>query len=111
MIKKIIGMALFCWGFWFLGQNIFFTNRYSFFSFKTIEAAGSVISIVLGTLMLFNGGRNLRMPALVLIAAGIVLVLVSGFIVITPTSMAEVFLGFIAMALGIRLASGGDIDI
>jgi hypothetical protein len=109
MIQRLIGLILFCGGFYFVGQNIIFAGP--FFSFQGIAAAGSVVAIVSGLFMFFFGGQQFRIPAVLAVMVGIVLVLTSGRIYFTPISLGQVFIGLALMTAGYRLATNGAIDI
>jgi hypothetical protein len=45
---RLIGLGLFFFGFWFIGQNIIFTSQISFFTFRGIAAGGSIILLIGG---------------------------------------------------------------
>lgn len=70
-----------------------------------------MLAILGGMLAFVFGGEQMRIPALVSVAVGMVIVLVSGTVIITPTSMAEVFVGFAAMAAGSALIVNGEINL
>ncbi len=111
MLTRLIGLAIFFFGFWFLGQNIIFTSQISFFTFRGIAAGGSVILLVAGISTYLFGSGNNRNAGLLMLFLSIVLIFMSGVVIITPTSLAEVFVGLVAMIFGGRMITSGRYNI
>ncbi len=109
-MSKIIGIALICAGIYFLGQNIIFTTRISPYWWQDISAAGAVIAISLGILMVLFGASDIKAIGWFIFGAGIVMVFASGGVVLKPTSMIDFALGVAAFAGGIRLYTGESLS-
>jgi hypothetical protein len=108
---RLIGLGLFFFGFWFIGQNIIFTSQISFFTFRGIAAGGSIILLVGGISTYLFGSGSSRNAGLVMLLLASVLIFMSGVVIITPTSLAEVFIGIAAMIFGGRMITSGRYDI
>ena len=111
MLIKLIGSGLFFFGFWFIGQNIIFTSQISFFTFRGVAAGGSIILLVGGIFAYVFGGRDYKNAGLVMLVLAVILIFMSGVVIITPTSLAEVFIGIAAMIFGGRMMTSGRYDI
>jgi hypothetical protein len=109
LIGKLIGLALVLTGIYFLGQNILFTTQVIRYWWRDISAAGSVISILAGILMLVHG-RETRDLGWILVVLGIALVFVAGSVVLRPTSLWTFFLAFASIAGGYKLVTTGRIN-
>jgi hypothetical protein len=110
LLGKLIGLALVLSGIYFLGQNIIFTTQTSAYWWRDISAAGSVISLLAGVLMLLNG-REMKQMGWILIGLGIVLVFVSGGVILRPTSLWTLFLALVLLVGGYNLITTGRIDL
>ena len=102
-LTKLIGLALLLVGIYFLGQNIIFTTHTAYYWWRDIPAAGSVVALLGGILILLFAGRGVRQTGWVLIGLGIVLVFLSGGVVLKPTSLWTFFLSFVSLIGGYRL--------
>lgn len=109
-ISKLIGLALLLVGIYFLGQNIIFTTRLAAYWWRDISAAGSVVAIVAGVLMLFYGGRSIRETGWLLVGLGILLVFVSGGVILRPTSLWTFFLSLLSLTGGYQLLTAGRLN-
>ncbi|HEY9658267.1 MAG TPA: hypothetical protein V6C65_07430 [Allocoleopsis sp.] len=109
-MSKLIGLALLLVGVYFLGQNIIFTTRLALFWWRDISAAGSVIAMVTGILLLFYGGRGVRETGWLLVGLGILLVFVSGGVILRPTSLWTLFLSLISLTGGYQLLTTGRLN-
>ncbi|HEY9662216.1 MAG TPA: hypothetical protein V6C65_27490 [Allocoleopsis sp.] len=109
-MSKLIGLALLLVGVYFLGQNIIFTTRLALFWWRDISAAGSVIAMVTGILLLFYGGRGIRETGWLLVGLGILLVFVSGGVILRPTSLWTLFLSLISLTGGYQLLTTGRLN-
>jgi hypothetical protein len=110
-MRRIFGLILFFGGFWFIGQNIVFSSRISFFSWQGLAAGGSVALMVCGIVGFFFGSTSLRLASVAAIAASIIIIFLSGTVFIQPTSLAEVFLGLGAMGAGAALINNMNINL
>ncbi|HEY9807261.1 MAG TPA: hypothetical protein V6D04_11875 [Candidatus Obscuribacterales bacterium] len=108
-MNKLIGLALVLVGIYFLGQNIIFTTRISPYWWRDIPAAGSVISLVSGIAILVLGGRCIRQTGWLFVGLGMLLVLMSGGVVLRPTSLWTLFLCFVSLVGGYKLITTGRI--
>jgi len=109
-MARFFGYILFLGGFWFISQNVVFSSRVSFFTWQGISAGGSVVLLVGGLIGFFFGAENMRLPSMAAVAGSLVLILLSGTLYIQPTSLAEVFIGFVAIAAGGSLIQGRKIN-
>lgn len=110
LFSKLIGLALVLIGIYFLGQNIHFTTYTSRFWWRDIPAAGSVLSLLGGILVLLFGGRGIRESGWILVGLGIVLVFLSGGVVLRPTSLWTFFVAFCSLIGGYKLLSTGRLN-
>ncbi len=108
---RLIGLGLFFFGFWFIGQNIIFTSQISFFTFRGIAAGGSIILLIGGISTYLFGSGSSRNAGLLMLFLSAVLIFMSGVIIINPTSLAEIFIGIAAMIFGGRMITSGRYDI
>ena len=108
---RLAGLGLFFFGFWFLGQNIIFSSRISFFTFRGIAAGGSIILLIAGISTYLFGSGSSRNAGLVMLLLAVVLIFMSGIVIITPTSLAEVGVGIAAMIFGGRMVTLGRYDL
>jgi hypothetical protein len=111
VLIRFIGLGLFFFGFWFLGQNIIFSSQISFFTFRGIAAGGSIILLIAGISTYLFGSGSSRNAGLVMLLLAVVLIFMSGIVIITPTSLAEVGVGIAAMIFGGRMITSGRYDI
>lgn len=110
LLGKLVGLALVLTGIYFLGQNIIFTTQTSPYWWRDISAAGSVVSLLSGVLMLLHG-RGMRQMGWILVGLSILLVFVSGGVVLRPTSLWTLFLALISLVGGYKLITTGRIDL
>lgn len=103
MITKFFGILLFIAGIYFLGQNIIFTTTYFPYSYRSIPAIGSVLSITSGIIALVFFHRESGNLGWILLGIGIVLVFLSGGVILKPTSLWNFFVCFTALAVGYKL--------
>ena len=103
LLTKVIGLALMLVGIYFLGQNIIFTTHTVHYWWRDIPAAGSVIALLSGILILLFAGSGVRQRGWVLVGIGIVLVFLSAGVVLKPTSLWTFFLAFVSLIGGYRL--------
>lgn len=108
-LGKLIGTALVLTGIYFLGQNILFTTQVSPYWWRDLSAAGSVLAIAAGVVVLVAGNHAIKEIGWVLVGAGIMLVFVSGGVVLRPTSLWTFFLAFAALTAGFQLIRTGRI--
>lgn len=106
---KLLGLVLVLVGIYFLGQNIVFTTQTAPYWWRDIPAAGSVIAILSGIMILLSS-RDTKELGWGLVAVGIVLVFLSGGVVLRPTSLWTFFLSFVSMAGGYQLLTTGRIN-
>jgi O-antigen ligase len=104
---RLMGLAIFFFGFWFIGQNLII---------HTLVwgglAAGGCMALLLGGVAATIFGKNgIRTAGLLMIALSAVLVFASGIITILPTSVAEVMLGLLAIAYGGRMLATGEYEL
>lgn len=107
LLKKLIGLALILVGVYFLGQNIIFTTQTAAYWWRDISAAGSVVAVVSGILMLMYGRRGGRETGWILVGLGILLVFVSGGVILRPTSLWTLFLAFASLVSDFQLITVG----
>ncbi|NJM56547.1 MAG: hypothetical protein HC857_02600 [Synechococcales cyanobacterium RU_4_20] len=55
LLSQIFGIALLLVGLYYLGQNIIFTTQTAPYWWRDLPAAGSVLSLIFGTLVLMFG--------------------------------------------------------
>ncbi len=107
-MTRLIGFGLFLFGFWFLGQNIIFYSSFNWFSFTGLLSGASILLLLAGVCTLVFGNRATRNQGIVMLIFSIILIFLSGRVYITPTSLAEVFLGVAAMIIGGNLTLKGE---
>lgn len=105
IVSKLLGLGLIIIGIYWLSQGILFTTRSAYYWWQTIPAAGSVILLLAGLWVLFNGRRSDRNRAWILIGGAIALIFMSGGIVIRPTSLWDFLIGFSALISGYKLTN------
>ena len=103
ILSRLLGLGLIIIGIYWLSQGILFTTRSAYYWWQTIPAAGSVILLLAGLWVLFNGRRSDRNRAWILIGGAIALIFMSGGIVIRPTSLWDFLIGFSALFGGYKL--------
>jgi hypothetical protein len=109
LLGKLIGLCLILVGIYFLGQNIIFTTQTAAYWWRDISAAGSVIAVVAGILILLYAPRGAKETGWLLVGLGILLVFVSGGVILRPTSLWTLFLAFVSLAGGYQLIRTGRI--
>lgn len=109
-LGKLLGLLLVLVGIYFLGQNIIFTSHTAFYWWRNIPAAGSVLALVGGVITLLYGGRGMRELGWILIGLAILLVLVSGGVILRPTSLWILFLSFVSLISGFQLITTGRVN-
>ncbi|AFZ25982.1 hypothetical protein Cylst_3869 [Cylindrospermum stagnale PCC 7417] len=107
---KLIGLFLLLIGIYFFGQNIIFVSSYYRFSFRTLPATASVLTIMAGILALVFFGRETRNLGWILLGIGIVLVFLSGGVILKSTSLWNFCVAFTALAAGYKLLNEGRIN-
>ncbi|MEP0914559.1 hypothetical protein NDI45_27020 [Leptolyngbya sp. GB1-A1] len=107
---KLLGLLLVLIGIYFLGQNIIFTTQIAFYWWRDISAAGSVLSLVSGVILLLYGGRGLKEWGWILLGLSILLVFVSGGVILRPTSLWTLFLSFVSLLAGFQLITTGRVS-
>ncbi|NJO41839.1 MAG: hypothetical protein HC769_34080 [Cyanobacteria bacterium CRU_2_1] len=102
-LTTLIGLALVLVGIYFLGQNILFTTQVAPYWWRDIPAAGSVLALLSGILVLLFGRRGTREAGWILVGLGIILVFLSGGVILRPTSLWTFFLALAAIGGGYQL--------
>lgn len=110
-MTKLMGIGLILIGVYFLGQNIVFTSRPSPYWYTNLAADACVITMLSGMLITFFAGSTFRPVGWFLIATGIALVFISGYVVLEPTTLWEFFISFMCIAGGYKLMTTGRISI
>jgi hypothetical protein len=108
---RLAGLGLFFFGFWFLGQNIIFSSQISLFTFRGLAAGGSLVLLIGGISTFLFGSPQSRNAGFIMLLLSVVLIFMGGIITITPTSLAEVFIGIAAMIFGGRMITSGRYDL
>lgn len=106
-MRKLVGILLLLAGVYFLGQNIMLSTYYSPFFWRNLPAKGAVLAIMAGVVSLIWFRRQTGNLGWLLLIAGVVVVFLSGGVFLKPTSLWNFFVGFIALAGGYQLLSGG----
>ena len=110
-MSKLLGIALFILGIYFLGQDIIFASHYYPYSWPyfwgDIPATGSVLAIMSGVICLLFFSRQTGTFGWILLGLGIVLVFLSGGVILKPTSLWNFFIAFAALAGGFQLMNQG----
>jgi O-antigen ligase len=101
---RLIGLAIFFFGFWFIGQNLIIHTLV----WGGLAAGGSMALLLGGIWATVFGKNGVRTAGLVMIALSVVLVFASGIIEILPTSIAELMLGLLAIVYGGRMLATGE---
>jgi hypothetical protein len=109
LLVKVIGLLLLLAGIYYLGQNIIFTGRYSPYFWSTIPATGSVLAITGGVITLVFFRRVAGNLGWFLLALGIVLVFLSGGVFLKATTLWNLFIGIVALAVGYKFLTEGRI--
>jgi len=104
---RLIGLAIFFFGFWFIGQNIIIHT----YVWGGLAAGGAVALLFGGVVAMVFGKNGIRTAGLLMIGLSVVLVFASGIISILPTSIAEVLLGFGAIVYGGRMLATGQWEL
>lgn len=102
-MRKIVGLLLFVVGIYFLGKNVMFSTYYSPFFWRNLPAMGSVLAVASGTISLICFPRQTGSFGWILIAAGILLVFLSGGVFLKPTSLWNFMIAFAALVSGYKL--------
>ncbi|MBE9031597.1 hypothetical protein IQ266_17835 [filamentous cyanobacterium LEGE 11480] len=102
LLGKLLGFGLMLLGIYWLGQNIVFTTRYSYW-WQMPMAGGAVLLLLGGLWVLFEAQDSDRNFAWILIGGAIALTFASGGVMIRPTSLWNFLLGFSAMFGGFKL--------
>ncbi len=103
MFIRLLGIALVLSGFYFLGENIIFATRISPYWWRDFSAAGASLTLIIGILMVVLGEGDIRYLGGWVMGIAIVLVVVSGGVMLRPTSLWQFGLAVGAMASGLRL--------
>lgn len=104
---RLLGFGLLILGIYFLGQNIIFTTNVHPYWWRGIAADASILSLILGVLMLVflpRGNKNLGWIAVIV---GIALIFVSSRAILNPTTLWQFFLSFTSMAAGYQMLTTG----
>ncbi len=104
---RVLGFGLVILGIYFLGKDIVFTTNVSPYWWRGIAADASVLSLMLGVLMLVflpSAEKNLGW---IPVTVGIVLVFLSSRAILNPTSLWQFFVSFAMIAGGYRLLTTG----
>lgn len=109
-LGKLLGLLLVLVCIYFLGQNIIFTSQTTFYWWRNIPAAGSVLSLVSGVLILLYGGRSTKELGWILVGLAIVLVFISAGVLLRPTSLWTLFLSFMFLIAGFQLVTTGRVN-
>ncbi len=111
ILVKIVGICLILFGIQTLGQNIFFTtNVYPYF-WKGLAADVSVISLMIGTIMLVTLPKDLKNLGWTPVMIGIVAVFISSRAILSPTSLWQFFISFMAFTIGYQMATKGRLPL
>ncbi|MCS7030531.1 MAG: hypothetical protein NZL92_03220 [Gloeomargarita sp. SKYG116] len=108
---RLIGLALVLYGLYVLGENIFITTRPSPFIWRGVAADGAVLALVVGVLMLVFLPRDAKSWGLIPIVAAIVLIVASGYAVLEPTTLWQLFVSLLAITAGYSLLTTGRLPL
>ena len=112
-MSKLLGIALFIIGIYFLGQDIIFASHYYPYAWpyfwRDIPATGSVLAIMGGVICLLFFSRQTGTLGWILLGFGVVLVFLSGGVILKPTSLWKFFVAFTAIASGVQLMTRGRV--
>ncbi len=97
--------------FYFLGKNIIFTSSIGRYWWIDISAAGAVITLFLGVLLLIFGNRDLKNLGWGILFMAILLVFVSAGVFLKPTSLWDFFLAVMSMVCGWNLFRTGRLEL
>jgi hypothetical protein len=110
-MSKVLGLALFITGMYFLGQDIIFTSHYyPSIWWRSIPASGSVLAMMTGIVLLIFFPRQTGRFGWMLLGFGVLLVFLSGGVILKPTSLWKFFISFVALAGGIQLMFQGRVQ-
>jgi hypothetical protein len=104
---RLSGLGLLILGIYILGQNIVFTTNPSPYWWRGVAADASIISLIVGVLMLVflpRGSKNIGWLPIVL---GIILVFLSSRAILNPTSLWQFLLSLASIAFGYQMLLTG----
>ncbi|MBH8564319.1 hypothetical protein I8748_19365 [Nostoc sp. CENA67] len=109
LLIKLVGLFLLITGIYFWGQDIIFASGYYSYFYGSLSATGSVMAIMAGVLALVFFRRETGNLGWILLSIGIVLVILSGGVILRPTSLWNFFIAFTALAVGYKFLNQGRI--
>lgn len=110
LLLKLIGLALLLAGFYFLGQNIYFTTNVYPYWWRGVAADGSILFLTAGILMLFVLPRQDKTLGLIALGIGIVLIFLSSRAILNPTSLWQFCLSMVCFVGGYQLLTTGRLN-
>ena len=108
---RLIGLCLLIAGFYFMGQNIYFTTNVHPYWWRGIAADASVLFLTGGVISLFFLPRRDKMLAWILMGIGTLLIFFGSRAVLNPTSLWQFCLSFACFVSGYQLLSTGRLNI
>ncbi|MCG9891722.1 MAG: hypothetical protein MH252_11675 [Thermosynechococcaceae cyanobacterium MS004] len=110
-LLRLLGFGLLILGLYFLGRDIVFTTNVYPYWWRGIAADTSVISLMVGVLLLVflpRGAKNLGwLPVIV----GIILVFLSSRAILNPISLWQFFVSFSLIAGGYQILVTGRLPL
>ncbi len=110
-LLKLLGLALLLLGFYFLGQNIYFTTNVHPYWWRGIAADASVLFLTGGIVALFMFPRREKSFGWIVLSIGVLLVFFSSRAVLNPTSLWQFCLSLASFVGGYQLLRTGRIGI
>ncbi|WP_414529223.1 hypothetical protein [Nodularia chucula] len=108
LLIKIIGLGLLILGIYFFAQNVIIFNRYYGFYYQ-FRANLSSLAIISGIFSLFFFRRETGNLGWFLLAAGLVLVILSGRIYLRPMSLWNLLMALGSVVFGYQLLNTGKV--
>lgn len=108
---RLIGLGLLVIGFYFMGQNIYFTTNVHPYWWRGISADASVLFLTGGVVSLFFLPRREKFLGWALMGIGVLLIFFSSHAVLNPTSLWQFCLSFGCFVSGFQLFTTGRLNI
>ncbi len=105
-LKMLLGLALMLLGIYFLSKNIFITTNVSPYWWRGISADLSILSLVVGIVMIVMIPGVAKYLGWGLVGFGIVLVFASSRAILNPTSLWQFFVATFSFVAGYKLMAG-----
>lgn len=108
---RLIGLGLLILGFYFMGQNIYFTTNVHPYWWRGVAADASVLFLTGGIVSLVFLPRREKMLGWILMGIGVLLIFFGSHAVLNPTSLWQFCLSFGCFVGGYQLLSTGRLNI